>query len=122
MSTTQLPDLPSAEEYREAWSKIADTNEFVVEPLSSRVFEAINFEGEQEVTLADIGALVVFADDLRKWSEDWAELAAKLAQVAVDDLATIEMEGEQVNVARYNRYGSDNREGVQRSLRALLNA
>jgi len=69
------------------------------------VFEAINYEGEQSVTFADIGALVVFAGDVRFQAKVMATTASRVNEAAKDDLDVIREQGRKINVPSFDRLG-----------------
>jgi hypothetical protein len=108
-TTTAIPTLPTPKEYAAADEELARLLDIggSVHDAASRVFKAINYEGEQTVTYADVGALCEFAHWLKNEAEDIAGLAKRLERVALVDLCAIRDAGAQENVPSFNQYGME---------------
>jgi hypothetical protein len=98
------PSLPTPEALEAFWSKLADVNE-ELSNLVRPVFQVANYEGEQQVTYADVGALLVFARDIRLLASDIESTIEKIETVTFHDLDMIRENGRQVNIPAYNEYG-----------------
>jgi hypothetical protein len=101
---TTPPTLPTPEALDAFSLKLNDVNE-ELDALVRPVFEAINYEGEQTVTFADIGALVVFAHNIRFQAEGIDTMASRIDESAKDDLDVIREQGRKINVPSFDRLG-----------------
>ena len=99
-----LPTLPTAEQLSERWTALSDAVE-KTETALRPVFEAINFDGEQDVTYEHIATLAVFARDLQLFGRQLQESGRKLEHVTLEDLEGIRRDGDQASIPHFDRYG-----------------
>lgn len=101
--------LPSLEEYEAAGYELAELLDVggSVHDVAERLFQAINYEGEQKVTYADVGMLLVFVDELRDRAAEVKSLAKRLERVALADLTSIVREGRQPNIPSFDEHGME---------------
>lgn len=109
MATVETaPRLASAEELREAWTKLADVEVEFLDPILHSVFEALNFEGEQSITFDQIGRLGAWADSIEATASGIARLAANVKETAFSDLPAIatSIDGNNPHAPRFDRWGT----------------
>src|SRR5919197_425289 len=73
--------------------------------LAIPYFERLNWEGPQQITLADIGLVAVIAPDFERQAE-LLEEAAESLRAAIDDLEAIRQEGRMVSLPSVTVSGS----------------
>ena len=101
------PPLPTPAELSKLWQRLADTED-AVKAQVARAFQAANYEDEQRITYADIGALAIFARDLGRFGEELAELGERLNATLFNDLDLIVLDGRQGSIPQVDEHGSPN--------------
>ena len=104
----ERPNLPSNGELRAAWNVLADAVE-AMDKEAYRVFEAVNYDGDQEVTFEHVASVAVFGRDLQSFGAELSGLGEKLEHVALEDLEAIRLEGRMPHVPKFNKYGGEAR-------------
>lgn len=105
-TTLPTPDELDAAERRLTDAVLDVVVEGSVENLASRVFKVINLD-EYPVTYEHIGALAVFANDLRNRAQYLRELAGKFETAALVDLEGMRLEdGRQGSLPSFDEHGS----------------
>jgi hypothetical protein len=100
--------LPTYEEFCAVVNAAYDL-ERAIEKIASPIFKVINVEGEQEVTLEQIGALTANASELRTSLEITMGTLDKIEEATRDDLVTIGRNSQHVNMPTFDEYGTRNK-------------
>jgi hypothetical protein len=100
--------LPTYEEFCAVVNAAYDL-ERAIEKIASPIFKVINVEGEQEVTLEQIGALTANASELRTSLEITMGTLDKIEEATRDDLVTIGRNSQHVNMPTCDEYGTRNK-------------
>jgi hypothetical protein len=108
MSSTAVqtvPQLPDAEALEEAWTKFADLNEHVLDPIIYGVYKALSFEGDQKITYDQIGQLGAWAWEIESFCVDLKKHTANIKEACVRDLPPIARAGSNPHQPRFNEWG-----------------
>ncbi len=101
------PTLPTPAELKEAFNSIMDAIE-AVDRIAQRVFEVTNFEGEQQVTLEQIGALCAFVGRAQQFVGFTEGYLSKIELAAKIDLSDIQQDGRMDGVPQFDSIGTPN--------------
>jgi hypothetical protein len=108
-TTQTLPPqvlLPPAEKLDALERAIHAFIEDEIEPITRSVFSASNYEDEQEVTFEDVGRLVTWARDVRRFHiEPLLEHLQNLEEAVLDDLPNIVHAGKQELAPKFDKRG-----------------
>ena len=107
-SDKQGASLPTYEQFCAVVNAAYDV-ERAIEVIASSIFKVINVEGEQEVTLEQIGALTANASELRTSLEITMGTLDKIDEATREDLVAIGRNGQHESMPTFNEYGTRNK-------------
>jgi hypothetical protein len=101
-----VPQLPDAEKLDTLERAIHAFIEEEISPVTEAVFKACNYEGAQTVTFEQVGRLVTWARDVRRFHiEPLLEHLQNFEEAVLDDLPNIALVGKQELTPKFDDHG-----------------